>query len=122
MTTIITLFGLAIGFLIFVNLLHTKAKIEGQDLSVEEQDSPLNLLKNKKKSRVLENAPNRRICPICKTVLLQEEYLLCAMEPERKNNVRRQVHIYGCPHCFITSGVNVSNSDTVDEAIETLKL
>lgn len=117
MTTLITLFGLAIGVLVFLNLLHTKAKLEGEDLSIKEDDNIRNLIKDRRKSKSLNNAPQRRICPICKTLLLQQEYLLCAMQPEVRNQKRRQVHIYGCPHCFINKGVNIEQTQEVVEPL-----
>ena len=118
--TLITLFGLAIGVLIFINLIHTKAKMEGMDLSIQDEDNIVDFVKQKK-TKFLENAPNRRVCPVCKTVLLQSEYLLCAMQPQPEDNSRRQVHIYGCPHCFINNGVNLQ-ANRASQNIESLDI
>ena len=110
MTALLTLGGLAIGILVFLNLLHSKARLEGMDLSTEEDEAIKDARKNGdgRVRRMLANAPSRRICPVCRTPLTPDEYLLCAMEPAGKDNRKRQVHIYGCPHCFITDGVNLS--------------
>lgn len=115
MTTLLTLGGLAIGILIFLNLLHSKARFEGMDLSTNEDNAVRGVRKDgsTRVKRTLANAPSRRICPVCRTPLTPDEYLLCAMDRENKEARKRQVHIYGCPHCFITDGVNVKGTDTV---------
>lgn len=47
-----------------------------------------------------------RLCPVCGTLLTQEEYLIAAIFPDLGPTQKRQAHIYGCPHCYLTGGVN----------------
>ena len=109
MMTFVTLLGFVIGILIFINLIHAKAHLDGMDLSLDE-DKQKRAHRKGKSHRVLADAPNRRICPVCRTGLTQDEYLLCAMQPDPGNGAKRQVHIYGCPHCFLSDGVNINGN------------
>lgn len=109
MMTFITLLGFVVGILIFINLIHAKASLDGIDLSLDEDKRKREARKGRA-SKVICDAPSRRICPVCRTGLTQEEYLLCAMQPDPGDGSRRQVHIYGCPHCYLSDGVNTSGN------------
>ncbi|MCB1173581.1 MAG: hypothetical protein KDK39_08455 [Leptospiraceae bacterium] len=106
MMGIITLLGLVVGALIFINLVHAKSQMDGIDLSLEADQR---IKKGRKTDPFNDRSRIRvdhRMCPVCRTPLAADEYLMCAMDKERPNQTKRQVHIYGCPHCFITGGVN----------------
>jgi cytidyltransferase-like protein len=56
----------------------------------------------------MKAAERPRICPVCGTPLSQDEYLIAAIFPDLGPNQKRQAHIYGCRHCYVSGGVNLT--------------
>jgi hypothetical protein len=117
MMTLLSLAGLIIGVVIFLNLLQAKEKVD----RIGKPEAPAasgasGAASVKGGSGRLPAAPQRRICPVCRTGLTQEEYLICAMDSDLGENRKRQVHIYGCRHCFLTDGVNLARYEQLKDA------
>ncbi len=93
MMLILTFIGVIIVFIIFMYYL----RIEAWFKQCMTSNSRLRIKPDELgfTKRVLE-----RKCPICKTGLLRDEYLICAMEAEAQGVKKRQAHIYGCKHCL----------------------
>ena len=100
---LLTVACIGLGFLLFLQFLSIK-------------DSFSRMIKNRHEKQKLRTAgiashtneiennlfvARERTCPLCKTALNQKEYLICAMQPELDKPGIRQIHIYGCRHCFI---------------------
>lgn len=66
-----------------------------------------------KENQTKEKEKRLRICPICGTILNKNDYLIAAFEPVEVAQKKRKVHIYGCPYCFTTDGVNL-NKQKID--------
>lgn len=117
MMTLLSLAGLIIGVVIFLNLLQAKEKVDriGKPESPAAESASGGAAARNGSSR-LPAAPQRRICPVCRTGLTQEEYLICAMDADPGENRKRQVHIYGCRHCFLTDGVNLARYEQLKDA------
>lgn len=113
MTTVLSIAGFAIAIVIFLNLLHAKDTIKEAAQSDEEKAAQEE--RRSEARRVLKTASSRRMCPVCRTGLTREEYLICAMDENRGINSKRQVHIFGCPHCFTTDGVNFKKYEIVKD-------
>ena len=109
MLTLITVAGIAIALVVFLNLLNAgKAKVGGQ----EPKEQPrVNVRRHLQKSRSQPEVPRLRLCPLCGTVLNQNEYLFASFGDESPSSGRRQAHIYGCRHCFRTDGVNINRGE-----------
>ena len=111
MMTFVSLIGLAAAVIIFLNLLQAKEGVERIG-----KPAPPRLKEDSRDAADLKDrARMRRICPVCRTGLTTEEYLICAMEPEdgSANRRKRQVQIYGCVHCFATDGVNMNRFEKI---------
>lgn len=101
MSFFLTIIGICSALLIFLHLIRLKENVSNL-VSFKE---PIEKLKTDKIQ--FKQLDTQRVCPICRTGLLSDEYLICAMAPETNNGKSRQVHIYGCHHCFTTGGVNL---------------
>ena len=115
MMTVISVAGIVLAALVFLHLLQAKDTIDhGGKSAVRSQQEQLDR-RREKVNAMLRSASTRRTCPVCRTPLTTNEYLICAMEPESEEDRRRQVHIFGCLHCFSTDGVNVNQYEMVQE-------
>jgi hypothetical protein len=117
MMTLLSLAGLIIGVVVFLNLLQAKDKVD----RIGKPETPpapgaAGVSGSQNGVGRLPAAPQRRICPVCRTGLTQEEYLICAMDSDPGENRKRQVHIYGCRHCFLTDGVNLARYEQLKDA------
>lgn len=108
MLTFITVAGVAIALIVFLNLLnagHKEAK--GDAIDFDGPDRPrVNARRHLQRRDRPSDVPRLRVCPVCGTVLNQTEYLFASFGDE--SGGKRQAHIYGCRHCFRTDGVNVN--------------
>jgi hypothetical protein len=114
MMTFVALIGLAAAVIIFLNLLQAKDSIS----RIGKPPAPRVKLDSRDAEDLKDRARMRRICPVCRTGLTSEEYLICAMEPEDPApgaRRRRQVQIYGCVHCFATDGVNLQRYEKIKD-------
>jgi len=101
MLTFVTLAALSIAVIVFLNVLSIPGRKSSPIASPRERGDAARILKMK--------GPERpRICPVCGTLLTIDEYLIAAIAPEVGQGQKRQAHIYGCPHCYITGGVNLT--------------
>ena len=103
-STIAYILGIGIAVTIFLNLLSAKDSLK-KTQKKEKPEGP-EILDAKKVFQMKTDRPRPRICPVCGTLLNQDEYLIAAIEPEREGQ-KRQAHIYGCKYCFTTDGVNL---------------
>ncbi|MBX7058665.1 MAG: hypothetical protein K1X75_11425 [Leptospirales bacterium] len=117
MMTLLSLAGIVVAVVVFLNLLQARDRLERGPLPASVLADGEQRDRAGRSERILRSAPDRRICPVCKTGLTREEYLICAMDAERGASQKRQVHIYGCPHCFLTDGVNLSRYDQIHNAV-----
>lgn len=109
MLTLVSIVGLALAVIVFLNMLsppQTGQKKKETHNGHDPENPPR--LDNRKVLRTEPNVPRPRICPVCGTVLGQEDYLFAALEPEPSTQRKRQAHIYGCRFCVATDGVNLS--------------
>lgn len=117
MMTLLGLAGLVIAAVVFLNLLQARDRMERGPLPSFAGAAGLEPGQQKtEENKRLRAAPERRICPVCRTGLTREEYLICAMDVDRGPQQKRQVHIYGCPHCFLTDGVNMARYEKLSDA------
>ncbi len=120
MLTFISIAGFLIAVIIFLNLLQAgspvKAGVTGSSVNSgfsgrmahqERKGVPAGSGVAKVLREMKPDVQRPRICPVCGTVLSQEDYLFAAMEPEPSTNRKRQVQIYGCPFCYDSDGVNL---------------
>ena len=103
----LSIIGFCVTALIFLYFLQIEEKIKK---TIEKQSK-----KKKIQSKGLEINTHgiisrARNCPVCKIVLLSSEYLICSMEAEENSEKKRQVHIYGCPHCFTSEDLRTPSS------------
>ncbi|MDH5657364.1 MAG: hypothetical protein OEZ34_15740 [Spirochaetia bacterium] len=105
-STIAYILGLVVAVTIFLNLLSAKESLKKKEK--KEKKDP-EILDAKKVFQMKSDRPRPRICPVCGTLLNQDEYLLASIEPEKEGQ-KRQAHIYGCKYCFTTDGVNLQLS------------
>lgn len=106
---LLTLAGIIIAVVLFLNFLSAGTGISGNQKGSENDGQRPRL--NAK--RVLQQPPSQqrpRICPVCGTLLNQSEYLIAALEPEPGGGRKRKAQIYGCPHCYTTGGVNLEKN------------
>jgi hypothetical protein len=101
MMLFLTLVGIGLALVLFLNVLQVtdKPRRPSQEQSRARVDA-------KKVLQMPPDEPRPRICPVCGTLLGPEDYLIAALEPQPKTERKRQAHIYGCPYCFETDGVN----------------
>ncbi len=113
MMTFVSLLGLGIAAIVFLNLLQAKDTVE----RIGKPSPPRVKLDSQDAADLKDRARMRRICPVCRTGLATEEYLICAMEPEDSSSARRkrQVQIYGCVHCFATDGINLARYEKIKD-------
>jgi hypothetical protein len=109
MLTFVTIVGLALAVIVFLNLL--QAGNSGAARTKSNEPPGINPRMIARTRKVWEEHPEilrPRICPLCGTMLEQNEYLLAALEPEnpQRKGQKRQAQIYGCPYCVTTDGVN----------------
>ncbi|MCR9143554.1 MAG: hypothetical protein NXI24_14995 [bacterium] len=111
--TFVSLIGLGIAAVVFLNLLQAKDSVE----RIGKEPAPRVKLGSQDAADLKDRARMRRICPVCRTGLATEEYLICAMEPEDPGSARRkrQVQIYGCVHCFATDGINLAKYEKIKD-------
>lgn len=118
MTALLSIAGLIVAVVLFLNLLQARDKVDR--FGEPEPEGALagggGADRIQKKNGATRTAASRRICPVCKTGLRQDEYLICAMDEDLGPGTRRQVHIYGCPHCFLTDGVNLARYEQLKDA------
>ena len=98
------LLGIGAAFLLFLHLIRLKENVSQIVFPKRQTTTQTTQLKRSQVELVQPHI--KRACPICRTVLFDNEYLICAMAPEPAAGKTRQVHIYGCQHCFTTEGVN----------------
>jgi hypothetical protein len=103
MLMFVTVVALVVALIVFLNVLPSSRNTTQSLSSVPDRVNPATVYRNQKKT----SGPLPRICPVCGSVLSQTEYLLAAIEEPREGR-KRQAQIYGCPHCFITDGVNLN--------------
>jgi hypothetical protein len=109
MLTFISIAGFTVALIVFLNLLSAGEK--GANRSGIGFQAP-NRPEQNGAGRILRQAPSQkrpRICPVCGTPLTEKEYLIASIAPELPGQ-KREAHIYGCPHCFMTDGVNTKLS------------
>lgn len=116
MLTIVTLAGLAIGVIVFLNLLHSREILQRRPAKQYTNKMPPS---TKNPAKLLNKSINRaqarpRICPLCGTLLSKEDYLLAALAPEPNGGGKRQAQIYGCRYCYETDGVNIRGSELLE--------
>lgn len=117
MMTFLAVIGLIAAVIIFLNLLQAKDAVE----RIGKDEAPRIDLDSADAAEVQRNLKNRarmrRICPVCRTGLSQDEYLICALEErsDRQPGKKRQVQIYGCVHCFATDGVNMKRYEKIKD-------
>ena len=115
MLFLLSLAGLGIAVVVFLNMLSASQKggtSGGKDSSNSSEDPPrVNVKKMLKAAAQDTNFPRPRICPVCGTVLAQHEYLTAALEPEPTGGGKRQAQIYGCRYCYLTEGVNLKSQE-----------
>jgi len=102
MLTLVSITGFVIAIIIFLNIINAREKIRQP---VSQPDIRYDVKKVYSQTNAHIEKP--RICPVCGTSLSRKEYLIAALEPE-VNGKKRRAHIYGCPHCFTTEGVNIN--------------
>jgi len=117
MLTFVTLVGLGIAIIVFLNFLQTGSPSAASAKSGSERPrvDPRRIKETRKKWDENPPLPRPRICPLCGTMLEQHEYLLAALEPEPVGNRKRQAQIYGCPYCITNDGVSKSRSKQLTE-------
>ncbi len=108
MMSFLTLIGLVAAIIVFLNLLQAREVVTRAG-KPEPPRIPLESVRTRADGQPVV----RRICPVCRTGLTPDEYLICAMDPDKADGRKRQVHIYGCNHCFITDGVNLRRYETL---------
>ncbi|MCE9597721.1 MAG: hypothetical protein K8S54_07115 [Spirochaetia bacterium] len=99
MMTFVTLAALAAALIFFLNVINMP---RGRSLPSKQEPPRLNVAR----ALSMKASERPRLCPVCGTLLNQEEYLIAAIFPDPGPNQKRQAHIYGCPHCYLTGGVN----------------
>ncbi len=102
------------SLLLFLHLIRLKENIQ---MSISKRNGKSNGKSNGKddSSKMSSNSQSSsfqpkaltRSCPLCNSLLLNDEYLMCGMGPELGGGQKRQVQIYGCKNCFVAGGVNV---------------
>lgn len=109
MLTLITAAGLILAVIVFLNLISAGKvqKLESDDLAERPRANVRKIMAAQAES---PQQPRLRLCPLCGTVLNQDEYLFASFLDEPPGGGKRQAHIYGCRHCFTTDGVNVGRS------------
>ncbi|MBE7440091.1 MAG: hypothetical protein HS115_16690 [Spirochaetales bacterium] len=108
MLTFVTLVGLGLAIIVFLNFLQTGSAPARVGPEKPPRVDPRRIKETRKKWDENPALPRPRICPLCGTMLEQHEYLLAAIEPEVMSNRKRQAQIYGCPYCITNDGVNKS--------------
>lgn len=105
MLTFVTIAALALALIVFLNALNLPTSA-GAKKSPANIEKPVTL----DTARILrmKAAERPRICPVCGTPLSQDEYLIAAIFPDPGPNQKRQAHIYGCRHCYVSGGVNLT--------------
>ncbi len=112
MMTFVTLAALALAFIVFLNALNLPSP---KKPAASLQTAPPTV--NAGKALRMKGPERPRICPVCGTPLGVDEYLIAAIFPDPGPNQKRQAHIYGCAHCYVTGGVNLTriHPDTLVE-------
>jgi len=119
MMTLLTMAGFLIAVVVFLNLLTASESTKKANQSVYSRSNPPRLDNGKVLRQTEESGPRPRICPVCGTMLSQEDYLIAAMEPDPGAGKKRRAQIYGCPFCYTTGGVNLhQNKELEMEKIE----
>lgn len=106
MMLFLTLVGIGLALVIFLNGLQAADKTRRPSKNDEPRDRPV--LDAKKVLKMPPGELRPRTCPVCGTMLGPKDYLIAALEPEPKTERKRQAHIYGCPFCFESGGVNTT--------------
>lgn len=107
--TLLTIAGFLIAVIVFLNML-SAGDSKGKSPNRSTGDGLPPRLDNGKVLRQKEEAgPRPRICPVCGTMLSQDDYLIAAMEPDPGAGKKRRAQIYGCPFCYTTGGVNLES-------------
>ena len=96
-----------ISAIVILNLLSAKDSIGTKSTKRKDQLPPKVDVKKYVNQPEEPGLPRPRICPLCGTVLSHEDYLVAAIS-EQIEGLKRQAHIYGCPYCFETDGVNLN--------------
>ena len=113
MLTFITLIGLAISLIVFLNMLSAKDTVRNlgpKDRKKFDPPGGVDVRRYMENSKDIQG-PRPRICPLCGTMLSQEDFLYAALEPEPDGPRKRQARIYGCRYCFETEGVNLHSRE-----------
>lgn len=103
MLTLLTIAGLALAIIVFLHLLSAGQRATNQKNSeLSRNDPPPRVNPRGYLNTPSEpGRPRSRVCPLCGTVLTQEDYLFAAISPEPENGGKRQAQIYGCRYCFV---------------------
>ncbi len=115
MLTFVSIAALGLAVIVFLNFLQTTGPAKSQSAGGYDRNNPPRL--NTRRVFAVETEPDRprpRICPLCGTLLNQDEYLMASIEPERPGR-KRQAHIYGCRYCFATEGVNLAAGSEIKQ-------
>ncbi len=108
MMTVLTIAGLAIAVIVFLNMLQAKDNVNNLGAKKEPEGPKEPPRVNARRWMEHATKPGElrpRICPLCGTVLSQEDYLIAAIGEDHGVG-KRQAHIYGCRFCFASDGVN----------------
>lgn len=109
MMTILTLAGISISIIVFLNLLSTKDSLRRPRPDNAQNREPARV--DPRKFLKQDNQGRRlRVCPLCGTVLNTDEFLFAAISPETGDGRKRQAQIYGCRYCYATEGINLEKS------------
>ncbi len=115
MSFLLGLAGIIIGVVIFLNFLSAGNDARAILQSARKKPQPGSdtppVFDAGKVLRKSAGVARPRICPVCGTALTRSEYLIAALEPEPGDGRKRQAHIYGCPHCYSTGGVNLEQRE-----------
>lgn len=106
MMLFLTLVGVGLALILFLNGLQAADRVRAPKKKKAGEVPPV--LDAKKVLKMPAGEQRPRICPVCGTLLGPQDYLIAALEPEPKTERKRQAHIYGCPFCFETGGVNIN--------------
>lgn len=100
MLMFVTLAALSIAVIVFLNFLNLSSGQSPAKPAATQRLDAAKVLRMPAQDRP-------RICPVCGTVLGQEDYLMASIFPDPGPEKKRQAHIYGCVHCYATEGVNL---------------
>jgi len=110
MLSFLTIAGLVIAVIVFLNLLSAQNTLRGKGSVArgfgggkKEKESGPDRVSNVRRfleTPLPEGVSRPRICPVCGSALEQDDFLYAALEPEPESGRKRQAQIYGCRYCL----------------------